>query len=490
MTDTAPAPRPPDGYRWLVLLMCSLAMFGCYYVFDALYPVTLNLQKELGFSQTQVGLLDDAYNLAALLTLIAGGVMVDRLGTAKSALLFASIGAIGTLGIAVFPKLFPGSPFLAMAAGRFLLGIGSELFIVAATTVVSRWFRSREISFALALQLVIGRFGSYAADKSPGFGKNLFDNWQSPLLLAAALGGAWFVFAAIYAWLEGHAVRHYGMKRAGTTDKLVWSDVFKFTRSYWLVVGLCVAFYATIFPFRTFANLYLTEAHGTSPERAGDLKSWLPMLSMIGMPLFGLLADKVGRRATMMVFGSALLVPPFLLMGYTKLPLELSMSMLGVAFALVPAVLWPAVTHLVAETRLGSAYALMTFCQQLGWMGMSYGLGLANDLSGARLGTVLSEATACVRIGQDLMCLSDGTVHDFAIEHIPYPAGSMPFLWMLAGLSFLGFVFAVMLWRTEHGPRQHGLEQAQPAGQTTAGKTDAGDAAAAWPGPPPSAPEA
>jgi MFS family permease len=98
-------------------------------VFDALYPVTDALQKELQFNDTQIGLLDTSYNVAALLTLIAGGLLVDRLGTARSALLFAAIGALGTLGIAVFPALLPGNPALAMAAGRFLLGVGSELFI-------------------------------------------------------------------------------------------------------------------------------------------------------------------------------------------------------------------------------------------------------------------------------------------------------------------------------------------------------------------------
>lgn len=429
MTATPLAsPTPPAGYRWLVLLACSLAMFGCYYVFDALYPVTDALQKELGFSDTQIGLLDTAYNVAAVLTLIAGGVLVDRLGTPRAALLFAAIGALGTLGIAVFPALVPGSPALAMAAGRFLLGVGSELFIVAATTVVGRWFKAREISFALALQLLLGRCGSLVADKSPGLFSDLFTSWQPPLLLAASIGGAWFVFAAIYAFLDGRAARNYGMRSMGTTDKLVLKDLFKYSSSYWIVVGLCVAFYATIFPFRTFANLYLTQVHGQTDEAAGNLKSWLPLLSMIGMPLFGLLADFAGRRATMMVAGAALLVPPFLFMGFTDLPLELSMGMLGVAFALVPAVLWPAVTYLVSEERLGSAYAMMTFCQQIGWMGMSAGLGFANDLAGA------------------------------SKEH---PAGWTPFVLILALLAAAGFLCALLLWRSEHGPNARGLERAR-----------------------------
>ncbi|HET9298714.1 MAG TPA: MFS transporter, partial [Candidatus Polarisedimenticolaceae bacterium] len=189
---------------------------------------------------------------------------------------------------------------------------------------------------------------------------------------------------------------------------------------------------ATIFPFRTFANIYLIEAHGVSPDDAGQLKSLLPLFSMIGMPLFGLLVDKIGKRALLMMLGSLLLVPPFLFMVYTDLPLSFSMGTLGVAFALVPAVLWPAVTYLVPETRLGSAYALMTFCQQIGWAGMSWGLGKVKDGAGASAQN---------------------------------PAGWTPVMWMLAGLAAVGFVFAILLWREERGSKGHGLEEAKVAGR-------------------------
>jgi MFS family permease len=449
MAESAARPSPPSVYRWLVLLACSVAMFGCYYVFDALYPVTPLLEQSFGITGTEIGQLDGAYNLAALLTLVAGGVLIDRLGAAISAILFSAIGAAGGVLIAVLPAVLPW-PVLGMLSGRFLLGIGSELFIVAATTVVGRWFKGKEISFALAVQLLIARFGSVVADKSPDLAKGLFTGWQPPLLLAAALGLVWLLFAIIYGALERRAARRYGMSSASTTDKLVLADLVRFDLGYWWVVGLCVAFYSTIFPFRTFANLYFIDAHGVAPEAAGNLKSVLPLISMVGMPLFGLLADRIGRRALLMALGSLLLVPPFLLMvGWhsavrlpelslpllgtvlsagTPLDLVVAMAMMGLAFALVPAVLWPAVTYLVPSERLGSAYALMTFCQQVGWWGMSSGMGLVKDLTGA------SQA---------------------------HPAGWTPVMWMLAVLATTGFLFSFLLWRSEQGPRAHGLERAK-----------------------------
>ena len=418
-------PPPPAGYRWLVLASCSLAMFGCYYTFDALYPVAPLLEKAFGVTGEQLGLLDGAYNFAALLTLIGGGVLIDRAGMAVSAILFAAIGALGAACIAVLPAAFPSAPWAGMMVGRLLLGIGSELFIVAVTTVVGRWFKGKEISFALALQLLVARGGSWFADQSPDLFKPLFASWQPPLLLAAGLGGCWLVFAIAYAALERRAADRYAVAGAGAADKLDLGDLFRFDRGYWWVVGLCAAFYATIFPFRTFANLFFIDAHGVSPERAGELKSLLPLFSMIGMPVFGFIVDKVGRRALFMLVGSALLVPPFLLMAHTHLPLELSMAMLGLAFAMVPAVLWPAVTYMVPGERLGSAYALMTFCQQLVWFGVAWGMGVVKDAGNASAAN---------------------------------PAGWQPVMWILAALSTLGLVFSFLLWRGERGPGGHGLE--------------------------------
>ena len=135
--------------RWLVLAFVSLAMFGNYYAFDALNPVGPLLESQLGFSQAQIGLLDSAYNVAALLVLIAGGVIIDRAGTERAFVLFGSIAFVGAVVIAV------GGSHLTMAAGRFVMGVGAEPMIVAATAVIGRWFKGKELGFAMGVNLMI-----------------------------------------------------------------------------------------------------------------------------------------------------------------------------------------------------------------------------------------------------------------------------------------------------------------------------------------------
>jgi MFS family permease len=412
-------PEPTRGYRWLVLLAVSVAIFGNYYVFDALNPVGPLLESQLGFTQAQIGRLDTAYNVAALLVLMAGGVVIDRVGTKRAMVAFAVVTAAGGAFIA-----FGRTPAL-MAAGRFVLGLGAEPLIVAATTVLGRWFKGKELSFAMGMNLAIARLGSVAADSSRVWAAPLFESWQRPLFLAALVATASVGAAVAYAALERRAEGAFAPTRGGPSDRLVLADLVRFDRGYWYVVALCVTFYSAVFPFRRFANILLADVHGVSQEAAAALNGALPLAAMIATPLFGILVDYAGRRALLMTAGSALLVPTFLLVGRAGVAPIVPIALLGVAFSLVPAIMWPAVAYLVDEKRLGTAYALMTFCQQVGWGAVSWALGGLNDASGAGAGNA---------------------------------AGYAPGLRLLAGLGLVGLLFSALLWRTERGPRARGLE--------------------------------
>ena len=123
---------------------------------------------------------------------------------------------------------------------------------------------------------------------------------------------------------------------------------------------------------------------GNRHEYAGFLSSLLTLFAMICTPLFGLLVDRVGRRATLMCFGSLLLVPVYLIMAYTRIPPLVPMILMGVAFSLIPAVMWPSVTYLVEPARLGTALGLMTMIQNVGLAGYNLLIGWANDSLGSQ----------------------------------------------------------------------------------------------------------
>jgi MFS family permease len=412
-------PEPPPYFRWAVLVFVSLAMFGNYYPYDAVAPVADLLATQLGFTDEQIGSLYSIYSVAAVLVLLAGGYVIDRYGTKRSILLFSVICFVAAVVTAA------SSQIGVMLVGRFLLGVGAEPLIVAVTTALAKWFKGKELSFAFGLNLTLARLGSVAADNSPTWAGRYYGDWQSPLVLAAVITVLCIAGAVGNWFFEGKAERSYRLGGPDATDKVVLRDLYRFDRSYWYIVGLCVVFYSAIFPFRAFAIKYFIEAHGASREFAGFLNSILPLSAMVATPLFGLFVDRVGRRALVMVFGSLLLLPAFLLLGYTNLSLFVPIAMLGVSFSLIPAVMWPSVAYIVPQNRLGTGYALMTLCQQLGMAAIPWAIGRSNDSLGA------GAANA---------------------------AGYNGMIWILTGLATFGVLFSVLLWRTERGPHAHGLE--------------------------------
>ena len=136
---------------------------------------------------------------------------------------------------------------------------------------------------------------------------------------------------------------------------------------------LCVTFYSAIFPFtalsthlfstkwgipdvspsagsflsQTFYNFF--HMFGTAPGITGIVI----FASMVFAPFAGRLVDKVGRRATLMIIGSLILIPSHLVMGLTRLSGLFPMIALGIAFVLVPAAMWPTIPLLVPRRRSG-----------------------------------------------------------------------------------------------------------------------------------------
>jgi MFS family permease len=440
MAETS-RPQPPVSYRWAVLIFVSVAMGGNYYIYDSINPLERIFIDHLGFSATQFGWLNASYSVAAVLTLLIGGIIIDRIGTKKAMTAFALLCLTGAALTAAKGK----APL--MIAGRTVLGLGAESMIVAATTVLAKWFRGKELSFAFGINLTIARLASVAADNSPTWAHSVYypqgsngpASWQRPLLIAVGAGVLSVATALIYWLLETRAESRYELGKAGEVDKLEFRGIFRFNMSYWLVVGLCFTFYSAIFPFRTFAIDFFTNkilaTHGgvvaseairvLAHEKAGFFNSLLPFSAMIATPLFGLLVDRVGKRAWFMMFGSLLLMPVYLMMAYTNISLFVPVSLMGIAFSLIPAVMWPSVAYIVEQSRLGTAYALMTLIQQIGFFLLNLLIGWAND---------------------------------YAHAGLENPGGYALGMWIFSILGFVGMALSILLRIRETGPHGHGLE--------------------------------
>jgi MFS family permease len=243
------------------------------------------------------------------------------------------------------------------------------------------------------------------------------------MLLGVAAAGVYFL-------LERSTATKYDLGQPPPPDRIVWSDLWRFDRSYWYIVGLCVTFYSVIFPFTsTFAVKYFQHAHRLSLQDAGTMIGYVFFAAIVATPTFGFMVDRLGKRSLFMAVGTLLLFSVFPLLAYTSASLWLSTVLIGVAFSLVPAAMWPAVPYLVSPGRLGTAYGLMTMVQAIALTVFNLVVGALNDAAGASAGN---------------------------------PGGYRPMLWTFAVLSLGGLVFAWLLRRRETGPEGHALESVRP----------------------------
>src|SRR5271157_4092744 len=226
-------PQPPVSYRWAVLIFISVAMGGNYYIYDSINPLERIFIDHLGFSATQFGWLNASYSVAAVATLLIGGIIIDRIGTKKAITVFAFLCLMGATLTASRGRAS------VMIAGRTVLGLGAESMIVAVTTALAKWFKGKELSFAFGINLTIARLASVAADNSPTWASRAFypqgpagePSWQRPLLIAVGAGLLAIVCSIIYWALESRAEKRYALGKSGDPDKFSFREGLKFNQS-------------------------------------------------------------------------------------------------------------------------------------------------------------------------------------------------------------------------------------------------------------------
>jgi MFS family permease len=141
MTQTLALKKDPPAFlRWVVLIFISLAMFGNYYIYDCISPLADVLKTQLHFTDGNLGLLQGIYSIPNIFMVLIGGIIIDKIGTKKAALIFACLVFLGALFTTVKGDI------VFMATGRLIFGLGAESMIVAITTIIARWFKGKELS--------------------------------------------------------------------------------------------------------------------------------------------------------------------------------------------------------------------------------------------------------------------------------------------------------------------------------------------------------
>ncbi|MBN2496811.1 MAG: MFS transporter [Deltaproteobacteria bacterium] len=460
--------------RWGVLLLISLSMAVNYYFYDALSPLKEVLTVHLGFDSSDYGFFVSVYSIPNVLLAMAvvGGIILDRIGIRITGSLFISSMVLGSFltWYGASDTFNAGGPAYAllgsfwtdyspalkmMCVGYFLFGLGAETTCVVISKVVVKWFKGRELALALGINISVARLGTAAAlIISP---RLLEPVWTRPIFLGFVLLAIGLVAFLFYCLIDKAYDRRARTIRAGgeeePEEQFRIRDVLRLLRnpSFIFVAALCVTFYSAVFPFIKYAPDLLVNKFGLDEETSGFITSILPFGTLVFTPVFGWVCDYKGKSASLMVLGSVLLIAVHLLLSLTTISPYVPMFILGVAFSLVPAAMWPSVAKIVDESRLGSAYGLMFSIQNIGLWIFPMLIGVVLDAANPGVAAMKTAVGMMAEEG-GYLGFAAGPLGDLAVYDYTWP------VLMLAALGALGLLFAFLLRRADK-TSGYGLEQ-------------------------------
>lgn len=406
------------------------------------------------------------------------------------------------LGVSPFYLGMPASAKLS-AVGFMIFGCGVEMAGITVSRGIVKWFKGREMALAMGSEMALARLGvATCMIFSPLFANlgGKVDVSRSVAFGVILLMIALIMFV-VYFFMDRKLDAQTG-EAEEKEEPFQMKDLGQIMKSsgFWLVALLCVLYYSAIFPFQKYAvnmlqcNLTLNPIESTSfwasetvtvlqyiimlivavtafvgnfsknkkmeylwtgvavvflvvycymgymRQSAAAVFAVFPLLAVAITPKLGKYVDYKGKAASMLVFGSLLLIACHLTFAFV-LPLfegnatggfivaYLTILVLGASFSLVPASLWPSVPKLVDAKIIGSAYALIFWIQNIGLWLFPMLIGSVLDKNNPEIVAALANGT---------MTASEAAVsYDYSAPLI-----------MLAGLGvaalFLGLVLKVV----------------------------------------------
>ena len=401
--------------RWGALILIASMMFFAYMFVDVMSPLKSMIESERGWSSTVFGTYaasEYIFNVCGFL--IIAGIILDKMGVRFTGVLSASLMVAGAMikyiGISAWFQdtafcawlnswwtALPGSAKMA-SLGFMIFGCGCEMAGTTVSKALAKWFKGKEMSLAMGIEMAIARLGVFAVMWISPLIYGKFGTVVAPLAFCTALLCIGLIFYSVFTVLDkkldAELIAAGEMaSEASPEDEFHIRDLGKIfsSKMFWIVALMCVLYYSAIFPFQRYAPNFLERTLGVDAETAAHLFSFFPILAMALTPFLGGFISFKGKAASMLMIGSIIMVAchlsfAFLLPAFPSKWLALLLILvLGVSFSLVPAALWPSVPKIIDEKVLGSAYCLIFWVQNIGLCLVPLLIGAVLDFTGGYL---------------------------------------------------------------------------------------------------------
>ncbi len=370
---------------WLVVGLtaasaCVSQAFGRF-TYSLLFT---DVRDDLGVSNTMAGAIGSANLAAYLCGSLAVGLVVGRLGLARTLTTGITGSTIGLMVLAWGPSL--PVVFTATAATGFFgafVWISGPGLATAALGPARRGMAVGVIGAGIGIGIVMASLLASATT---------VESWRRVYLVEAAVGSA--VAIGVVGWLRPEVSGPDGQARAdhanaartrgGPVPRVGLGAIADVPGWAGLLVAYAL-FALALTSFLTFTVAVLVEdADWTKPQAAAAF-TLLGIGTVLGGPIFGPLSDRLGR-ATVLVMAFVVIAAAGLVLPLGWRPWSLVAAFgFGMAFTGIPTTVTARVSDYVSAERFGAAYSTAT---------LAFGVGL---LIGPQLGGVLADRTGSFR---------------------------------------------------------------------------------------------
>ncbi len=269
------------GRRWFILAVGIAAQASASSFLYGLPFLIPELQRSVGVSLTEAGVLVAAPLLGLLLALIAWGAAADRYGERN--VMAAGLAATG--GLLLVSLTLPG--LVAFGAGLFLAGACGASVNAASGRVVLGWFTASERGLAMGIRQTAQPIGvGIAAATLPAIGH------RSGFAPALALPAVLCLVAALLVMLVVVDPPRPARTAAAAASPYREGPATTLVRLH----SASALLVAPQFVAATFAVTFLVSEHGWSPVAAGQLVAVVQVVGAAGRIAAGVWSDRVGNR--------------------------------------------------------------------------------------------------------------------------------------------------------------------------------------------------
>lgn len=354
--------------RWAMLLVIFFTRISLGFQFQSIAALTPFLVAAFDLSYAQVGLLMGLFMLPGVVIALPGGLLGQRYGSVR--ITVAGLGLMLLGGIVVSYSL----GFGLATIGRTLSGVGGVLVNVMLARMVAEWFRGRELQTAMGVMLSAWPFGMALALAILG-PLAAATSWRvAEYVTVAAAGLALALITLGYRDPPpgDEAPEPAAVLRLGLPGR-VWALAIS-AGIAWALLN------ASVIVVASFAPTFLM-SRGASVGEAGFLTGVALWISIVAVPVGGLVAQKVDRPRLLIIVGCLATAVTIACIARAPMP-ALWLVASGILLGLPPSIMMSLLPRAVSTEHLAPALGVYYALFYLGMAVSQTAAGFFRDLTG------------------------------------------------------------------------------------------------------------